>query len=285
MSAARRRPPASARRATRARQRNTGSDLAARIAVAIPAVIVAIVGIWVSPVTFAILLAAVGVAMLHELYGMLRGTRPVDLAGFLAVIGVVIAGRYGTERQVLLVLAAAVPVSFLLSSMRPPQGNAVGVMGTTLLGIYWICIPLGCAALLRELPHGAAIITDILVGTFVGDTGAYLGGRLFGRHPLAPTISPNKTVEGLMFGVVAGVLGVWIAGWWQNWLSGTHALMLGVAVALVAPIGDLFESAIKRAADTKDSGRLFGAHGGALDRLDAVLFAIVAGYFVWRAVL
>jgi phosphatidate cytidylyltransferase len=284
VSATRRRPPSSARRAQRVRQRNQGSDLAARVAVAIPAVLVALVGIWVSPATFAILIAIAGIVMLHELYGMLRGARPVDLGGFLAVVGVVIAGRYGTERQVLLVLAAALPVTFVLMAMRPPQGNAVGAMGTTMLGIYWIAIPIGCAALLREMPHGAAIITDVLVGAFVGDTGAYLGGRLFGRRPLAPTISPNKTVEGLMLGFAAGVGGVWIAGWWQDWLSGTHALMLGVAVAAVAPIGDLFESAIKRAADTKDSGRLFGAHGGALDRLDAVLFAIVAGYFVWLAV-
>jgi phosphatidate cytidylyltransferase len=284
VSAARRRPPPSARRAQRSGRRNQGSDLAARVAVAIPALIVALVGIWISPSTFAILIAVAGVVMVHELYEMLRGARPVDLGGILAVVGLVIAGRFGTERQVLLVALAAVPVSFLLMGMRPPQGNAVGVMGTTLLGIYWIGLPLGCAALLRETPHGAAIITDILVGTFVGDTGAYIGGRLFGRRPLAPTISPNKTVEGLMVGFVAGVAGVWIAGWWQDWLSGTHALMLGIAVAAVAPIGDLFESAIKRAADTKDSGRVFGAHGGALDRLDAVLFSVVAGYFVWLAV-
>jgi phosphatidate cytidylyltransferase len=275
----------SATRSRRARRRNQGSDLAARVAVAIPAVIVALVGVWISASTFAILIALAGIAMLHELYDMLRGARPVDLGGFLAVVGIVIAGRFGTERQVLLVALAAVPVSFLLMAMRPPQGNAVGSMGTTVLGIVWIGLPLGIAALLRETPHGPAIITDILVGTFVGDTGAYIGGRLFGRRPLAPTISPNKTVEGLLVGFIAGVAGVWIAGWWQDWLSGAHAVMLGVAVAALAPIGDLFESSIKRAADTKDSGRLFGAHGGALDRLDAVLFSVVAGYFVWLAVL
>ena len=94
--------------------------------------------------------------------------------------------------------------------------------------------------LLRGLPHGLGIVIDVLVGTFLGDTGAYLGGRLFGRRPLAPRISPGKTVEGLVIGMVCAVLGVWMAGRYQDWLPGTHALVLGVGVALMAPIGDLF---------------------------------------------
>jgi phosphatidate cytidylyltransferase len=76
---------------------------------------------------------------------------------------------------------------------------------------------------------------------------------------------------------------VWIAGRYQDWLPGSHALVLGLGVALVAPLGDLFESFVKREAATKDSGGLFGPHGGALDRLDAVLFAAVAGYYIWAA--
>ena len=137
--------------------------------------------------------------------------------------------------------------------------------------------------LLRKLPHGEAIVIDVLVGTFVGDTGAYLGGRMFGTRPLAPRISPNKTVEGLAIGMLAAVLGVWFAGRYQDWLPGRHALVLGIGVALAAPVGDLFESFIKREAGTKDTGRLFGAHGGALDRLDAVLFTAVVGYYIWAA--
>jgi phosphatidate cytidylyltransferase len=79
------------------------------------------------------------------------------------------------------------------------------------------------------------------------------------------------------------VLGVWIASRYQEWLPGTHALVLGLGVGVFAPIGDLFESFVKREAGTKDSGGLFGAHGGALDRLDAVLFAAVVGYYIWLA--
>jgi phosphatidate cytidylyltransferase len=126
-------------------------------------------------------------------------------------------------------------------------------------------------------------VIDVLVGVFLGDTGAYLGGHMFGRRPLAPAISPNKTVEGLLIGIACGVLGVWVASRYQSWMPGTHALVLGAGVAVVAPIGDLFESFVKREARIKDSGGLFGPHGGALDRLDAVLFAAVAGYYIWAA--
>jgi len=147
----------------------------------------------------------------------------------------------------------------------------------------WIGFALAHAVLLRGLPHGLGIVIDVLVGTFLGDTGALLGGRMFGRRPLAAHISPNKTVEGLVIGMLFAVLGVWIAGRYQEWLPGTHALVIGVGVALAAPVGDLFESFVKREAGTKDSGGLFGAHGGALDRLDAVLFTAVVSYYVWAA--
>jgi phosphatidate cytidylyltransferase len=156
-------------------------------------------------------------------------------------------------------------------------------MAVTFLAVWWIGLAFAHAVLLRDLPHGDGIVIDVLVGTFLGDTGAYFGGRSFGRRPLAPRLSPNKTVEGLVIGMVVAIAAVWFAGLYQDWLKGWEALVLGLAVALTAPIGDLFESLIKRDADTKDTGRLFGAHGGALDRLDAVLFTIVAGYYVWAA--
>ena len=81
-------------------------------------------------------------------------------------------------------------------------------------------------------------------------------------------------------GFLIGTMAFWFAGLYQDWLSGVDALILGAAVAAIAPVGDLFESMIKRDAGTKDTGRLFGPHGGALDRLDAVLFTVVVGYYL-----
>ena len=128
------------------------------------------------------------------------------------------------------------------------------------------------------------MLLDVLVGTFVADTAAYFGGRLFGRHQLAPTVSPGKTIEGLVCGMLGAVLAIFIAGLYQTWLTQGDALLLGVAVAVLGPLGDMFESVLKRDAGAKDAGTLFGAHGGALDRLDAAMFTVVVGYYVWLAV-
>ncbi|MHB8235045.1 MAG: phosphatidate cytidylyltransferase [Solirubrobacteraceae bacterium] len=257
------------------------SDLGARLLAAVPAIAVALFLVIEGGAVFALGLFVLGCVRLHELYGMYARAHPVRLGGFIALAGLLAAALYGNQYQVLLVLVAAVPLLFGLTLLQPRP--SVGGFSLTLLGIVWIGLALAHAVLLRGLPHGLGIVLDVLVGTFIGDTGAYFGGRLFGKRPLAPTVSPNKTVEGLLIGMVCTVLGVWIAGRYQEWLPGVHAIVLGVGVALVAPIGDLFESFVKREAGTKDSGGLFGAHGGALDRLDAVLFAAVVGYYIWAA--
>jgi phosphatidate cytidylyltransferase len=273
--------PARPARARRRPPRRERSELSARVLAAVPAVAVALFLVIEGGAVFALGLFVIGCVCMHELYEMYARARPVRLAGFIALAGLLAAAYYGDQTQVLLAAVAALPVLFTLTLMQPRP--SVGGMALTLLGIYWIGFALAIAVLLRGLPHGLGIVIDILVGTFLGDTGAYLGGQLFGRRALAPHISPGKTVEGLLIGMACAVLGVWIAGRYQTWLPGRHALVLGLGVALVAPVGDLFESFVKREAGVKDSGSLFGAHGGALDRLDAALFAIVVGYYIWAA--
>jgi phosphatidate cytidylyltransferase len=249
--------------------------------VALPAIAFAIFIVAEGGWIFAAGVAVLAVVCLHELFRMYESLAPVKLAGFAAVIALACAAQAGDERQVLLALVAFVPALFLLSLAMPR--SAVDGMALTGLAVLWIGVAIAHAVLLRKLPHGDGIVIDVLVGTFVGDTGAYLGGRSFGTRKLAARISPNKTVEGLLIGFAVAVLATWAAGLYQDWLSGTDALLLGLAVGIAAPLGDLFESRIKRDAGAKDAGRLFGAHGGALDRLDACLFSLVAGYYVWLA--
>jgi phosphatidate cytidylyltransferase len=263
------------------RRRREGSDLGARLIVAVPAIAYAITIIALGGIWFAFGVLALAIACLGELFDLYADVEPVRLAGFLGVAGVIIAAQAGDHLQVLLALMAFFPVLFAVTLLQRRAGT-LG-MAITVLGVVWIGVAFAHGVLLRDLPHGGGIIVDLLVGTFVGDTAAYLGGRWFGRRPLAPSVSPNKTVEGLAIGMAVAVLGTWLAGTYQEWLSGTDAFLLGLGVAIAAPIGDLFESFVKRDAGTKDTGRLFGAHGGALDRLDAVMFTVVAGYYVWLA--
>ncbi len=228
---------------------------------------------------------AIGIVCMHELYQALARWRPLPLVGFAALAAMVLGARFGSLRVVLEVAVATLPVLFLFAISRPRRGMVTVSIAGTLLGVYWLGFAFAHAVLLRRLTHGDGVLIDVLVGTFLADTGAYIGGRLFGRRPLAPEISPNKTVEGLFCGMLVAILAVFAAGLYQTWLTQGDALLLGAAIAVLGPLGDLFESSIKRDADIKDTGRLFGAHGGALDRLDAVTFTVVAGYYIWIGVI
>ena len=181
-----------------------------------------------------------------------------------------------------LALVATFPLMFLFVVLRGSVEGVTASVAVTVLGIVWIGLPFAHAVLLLELPdHGTALLIDVLIATIVADTAAYAGGRAFGRHRLSAAISPNKTVEGLAFGLVGGTLGLLV----RRPLPGLAARVptrsrMGAVIALVAPIGDLFESMVKRDLGVKDSGTAVGPHGGLLDRLDAVLFTIVAGYYL-----
>ncbi len=278
----RQRRPASRERRPR-EPRGGGSELSSRIIVAIPAVAFAVTVISLGGIWFTLAAIILAILCLGELFDLYAEVEPVRLAGFLGVAGLGLAAYFGDDFHVLLVAMAIFPVLFVVT-LAQRQAGTLG-MAITIFGVAWIGLSFAHGILLRELPHGSAILVDVLVGTFVGDTGAYLGGRWFGQRKLAPTVSPNKTVEGLAIGMFTAVLATWLAGTYQDWLSGTDAILLGVGVAIAAPLGDLFESFVKRDAGTKDTGRLFGAHGGALDRLDAVMFSVVVGYYIWLALL
>ena len=287
----RRRPPE--RRTTTSRgQRAAGaeqrprrrSDLLARILVAVPAAVVAIVFVDLGGTPWAGLMLAISWLCMYELYRLLGRWRPAMVVGFAAAAGLVIAARLGSERTVLEVAVAALPVAFAVVASRGGSGvGSVSVAGT-LLGVWWLGVPFAFAVLLMRLHHGTGVMIDVMVGTFLGDTGAYIGGRLFGRRPLAPSISPHKTLEGLLFGMLFAVMSVYAVGLNQPWLTHGDALLLGIAIAVLGPVGDLFESMVKRDAGAKDAGGVLGAHGGALDRLDAIIFTVVAGYFIWSTV-
>jgi phosphatidate cytidylyltransferase len=277
----RRRKPKKAKKAKKTRRPRDGGETMRRILVAVPAILFAIAitvaGDWV----FALAIIAIGVLCLREYLELTSTARPLAIPAYAAVAAMIVAAHTGTSYSVLLVFAASFPLLFAFGANAKHRDGVTMSIAVTLLGIVWIGIPLAHAVFLRDLPnHGAALLIDVLVGTFVTDTAAYATGRMFGSHKLAPNLSPNKSIEGLIGGFVIGTMGFWFAGLYQNWLSGTDALIIGAAVAAIAPIGDLFESMLKRDLGKKDTGTIFGPHGGILDRLDAVFFTVVVGYYL-----
>ena len=133
---------------------------------------------------------------------------------------------------------------------------------------------------MREIPdHGRLAAFTVILSVWAGDTLAYFGGRLLGRHKMAPTTSPGKTWEGFVFGTAATVFVTFVALYKSGFLTIGQSVVLGLVIAVAAPVGDLFESLLKRDMNVKDTGRLLGGHGGMLDRLDALLFAAPAAYF------
>jgi phosphatidate cytidylyltransferase len=263
------------------RRRRMSGETAKRVVVVLPWIAFAIAIAVAGGIVFAVAMIAIGVICLREYFAMTEAARPVELPAYIAVAALILAAHFGTAFNVLLILAASFPLLFAFAARSRYRDGVTISMGVTLLGIIWIGIPLVHAVLLRDLPdHGAGLLVDVLVGTFVADTAAYATGRMFGSHKIAPTISPNKTIEGLLGGFLIGTMGFWFAGLYQDWLSGVDALIIGAAVAAIAPVGDLFESMLKRDLGTKDTGTIFGPHGGILDRLDAALFTIVVGYYL-----
>ena len=280
-------PPAKSSRAKRMRWlelRNGGSELTARVATAVPLALLAIALVAIGGWIFGLGLFVLGVIALRELFSMFERLSPPILAGFVGLLLLLLAAETGGPSRVLLALVVSLAVVFLIS-ISDHQATSLPGLAIAMLGLIWIGLAFAHAIMLRELVHGSAIVFLVLIATFITDTGAYFGGRSFGRRRLAPQISPAKTIEGLLVGIVAGTAAAWFTGLYLDWLTGIDALILGLAVALAAPLGDLFESYVKREAGVKDSGTIFGAHGGVLDRLDAVCFSIVAGYYVWSALL
>ena len=255
-------------------------ETAKRVLVALPWIAFAIAITVAGGLPFAVALVAIGMVCLREYFVMTAAARPLQLATYLAVAAMIVAAHFGTAFNVLMVATFSFPLLFLFGARREDRTGIVDSMGVTVLGAAWIGLPLVHAVLLRGLPdHGAALLIDVLVGTFAADTGAYAVGRMFGSHRVMPKLSPNKTLEGLIGGFVIGAMAFWFAGLYQDWLSGIDALIMGAAVAAVAPLGDLFSSMVKRDLGRKDTGRLFGPHGGLLDRLDAVFFTVVVGFY------
>ena len=260
-------------------------DLPGRLAVAIPGAAVVAALLWVGGAAWASLVAIVAAFAAFEGVRLLRDARVLALATGALTAGIVAAAAIdGPEALVPAFLAAFAVLAIGSFAVIRPGDRTQSVLAGTLC-LVWVGASLAHGVLLRELDHGGVLVLAVLVGTFLGDTFAHILGSLFGRTPLAPSVSPNKSVEGFVAGIVGGTAAVVVLAaivdepWFAMW----EAALFGVAITIAAVCGDLFESALKREAGVKDSGTLLGAHGGVLDRVDALLFTVPLGYYLATA--
>ena len=205
--------------------------------------------------------------------------------GVVSTVGFVIAAYNYGEQALPVVMVLSVAVCFLWYLVRASADRPVPNIGVTLLGIGWIGLFGSFAGLLLAAPNGVGLLLAAVVPTVAYDVGALFVGRSAGSRPLSDA-SPNKTIEGLLGGMVlavaAGVLFATIAGGVFPFDETSEGIKLGVLVALVAPLGDLSESLVKRDLGVKDMGSILPGHGGLLDRFDALLFVLPAVWYLAR---
>ena len=230
-------------------------------------------------------LATVGALLaLHEYALMIRSLRPVILAAYAGAVLALVGAQLGGIDWTLAGFLVTIPLAFILHWLAETRQSATIAIASTVLGAAWIGLFLAHLLLLRDLPDDGRLATfTVLLAVWAGDIGAFFAGRLVGRHRLAPSLSPGKTWEGFLFGAAATIFVAFVALYKQDYLSIPESIVLGAVIAVVAPLGDLFESALKRDMQVKDTGRLLAGHGGVLDRIDSLLFAGVAAYYLLRA--
>ncbi|MGH7256415.1 MAG: phosphatidate cytidylyltransferase [Nitrospirales bacterium] len=236
------------------------------------------------PLAFFALVAGAALLAQYEFYRLhFRETwSPWILGvGLAAGLGLLVSLQWPalvSERVVLLGILAAALASPLAS--RVSLERSLLDASVLVFGVLYVALTLGHLVLARALEQGEFLIFFLFLVTWAGDTGAYYAGVAFGRHRLAPVVSPNKTIEGLIGGLGLAVVIALVAQIWflPSWTLAECA-GLGIGLTLIGVVGDLSESALKRSAGVKDSGVIIPGHGGVLDRLDSLLFTAPAFYY------
>jgi phosphatidate cytidylyltransferase len=253
--------------------------------------------IWTETPYFFVALAAVATILaLGEFYSLAAqvGCPTQPAPGFVAALLVIACFVLESPEWIVAVLALLMMSSLVFALTKPERMNkSLVTVALTVSGVVYVAVLAGCLVGVRMMPDSLTqpptprLSSKLLMMFFAmvifADTGAYYTGRLLGRHKLAPKVSPGKTVEG----VVGGLLAALAAGPLSRLLFFheipiVHALVLGALIGLLGPLGDLSESMLKRGAGVKDSGTLLPGHGGMLDRVDSILFCAPLLYYYSR---
>jgi phosphatidate cytidylyltransferase len=237
---------------------------------------------------FTLVNAVAGLWGLYEVAAMTGALHWVAIPLFAVVGGVPLFGLlYGGDLGWVGWVVPLIVVLMMLGLVMRIElaGGAEGRRGPRLvfMGAAYVGFLFPFFALLRNRPGGVEMLLLVILLAVVSDSGAYFAGRFVGRTPLAPTVSPNKTVEGAVGGLLATIVAGWLLFKMIGWTWGTGRILLFAAmISILAQLGDLAGSALKRAAGVKDSGWIFPGHGGLLDRTCSLVFALFFTYYWFR---
>lgn len=241
--------------------------------------------IWFLPPVATLILALVALVLAFFEYVTLAeqlGARVYSLVSLVATVAAAIAMVSPGAPLDVVLISALIVVGGLTVGAGVPDAARLRDATSSLFPVIYLGVPIGALVAVRALVSREAVL--LLVAVLVlSDTAQYYAGRAFGRRPLAPTISPKKTIEGAFGGLVVGTAAT--VGFGLYWLPGVPPAalaMLGAALVALGIVGDLFESLLKRSAGVKDSSSLIPGHGGLLDRLDSWLFAAPVYYVFLR---
>lgn len=261
------------------------TDLPARVASALVLAGLLFGSLWAGGAWFGALVSVVAVIALGEFYVSIRrvGYVPIALFGLLGTIAVMVAAWFGGPGGIagtLIVFTMVILLWYSVLVRKHPLENA----SLTIFGMIWVGGGLGFATALGRADAYVPLVLLLVLSTAFFDIGSFFVGRSVGKRPLAPVLSPNKTVEGLAGGVLAAAAAgtvLTLTPWFEP-VTFTGALVLAAGVSVSAPLGDLAESTIKRSLGVKDMGSLLPGHGGLLDRIDALLFTVPVGYLIFE---
>ena len=257
----------------------------ARVLSALALLPIVIATIWWLPPLATLALAEIVVVLAFAEYAGLvarLGVRlPVAVTGSGVVVACAALAWEGSEAHVVL-MAATIVVGSITVGMGRRGADALQDVSAALFALLYLGLPLGALVAIR-VEGGREVLLLLLACVMTSDTAQYYGGRAFGRRALAPAISPKKTVEGAVAGLVAGTLAMVVIGeWWLPAVGPASRTLLGATVVGLGLMGDLFESGLKRSAGVKDTSSVIPGHGGVLDRVDSLLFATPFYYMVVR---
>ncbi|HET6875246.1 MAG TPA: phosphatidate cytidylyltransferase [Acidimicrobiales bacterium] len=262
---------------------NDRDDLMSRVVIGGGLILLLIIASIIGPKALIVLSAIVVVAAAGEAYNMTRapGFRPATLLGLVATVGCVLGAYWkgiGAIPVVTVLLFAGAMLWYVLGVV---EARPLANVAVTVMVFVWVSVLGSFSAVLLSMAHGEGLFLGAVLVAVAADISAFGVGRSIGSRPLAAEISPSKTVEGFIGGIVGSlIVGAIIGKELAPWGGMKHGLLLGLIIGLIAPVGDLFESMLKRDLGLKDSGSVLGGHGGFLDRFDGILLALPAAYFV-----